>query len=265
MSFSPSDLQDLRRVEQMLAEEQGDEACVVVIPSWRHHPIQYDCLAAAFEALHIPTAVSPLPDGLWAYLLQRLKVHNLRRAARKGVLKLTITDALVPLFARLDLALRVHFDRHSGRRMVVIASDDSAWLLRAFVNSRSSQWLAEVPLDAAVLVGSYHKSIVGELALDVYPHRPRINDEDPGEAQSGDRVVKFYSLNAREGGRARAGGDSIDLEAAVAMEASISCMSFEEDSESCVLQEYEVEDRGWLSLLGSTSLLSLWVPRVFRG
>lgn len=197
---------------------------------------------------------------------QRFQVNNLRRAARKGVLKLTITDALVPLFARLDLALRAHFDRHSSRRMLVIASDDSAWLVRAFVNSRSSQWLAEVPLDAAVLVGSYHKSIVGELALDVYPHRPRINqDEDPGTAQPGECAVKFYSLNAREGGRARAGGDSIDLEAAVAMEASISCMSFEEDSESCILQEYEVEDRGWLSLLGSTSLLSLWVPRVLRG
>ncbi|CAM9838601.1 unnamed protein product [Ectocarpus sp. 13 AM-2016] len=41
-------------------------------------------------------------------------------------------------------------------------------------------------------------------------------------------------------------------------------MSFEEDSESCILQEYVVEHNGWLSLLGSTSLLSLWVPRVLR-
>lgn len=52
------------------------DASAVVIPSWRHHLIQYDRLSAALEALKIPTAVSPLPDGLWAYLLQRLQVNK---------------------------------------------------------------------------------------------------------------------------------------------------------------------------------------------
>lgn len=151
--------------------------------------------------------------------------------------------------------------------MIVIASDDSAWLVRAFVNSRSTPWLSEVPLDAAVLVGNYHKSIVGEVALDVYPHRPR-NSRDgvDGDPQAGGRKVQFYSLNAREGGRAGGSEGALDLEPLDDMEASISCVSFEEDSESCVLQDfmYEVTDRGWLSLLGSTSMLSLWVPRVLR-
>lgn len=185
-------------------------------------------------------------------------MNALRRAARKGTLKETIVDALERPFAHLDVALRNHSDRNHGRRISIIASDDSAWLVRAFVNSRSTEWLAEVPLETAVLVGGYHKSIVGELALDVFPHRPQAREGDQGTSPQDDRV-KFYSLNGRDGGRVEQGGEAADLEA------SISCMSFEEDSESCILQEYEVEDRSCLSLLGSTSLLSLWVPRVLRG
>ncbi|CBJ25589.1 expressed unknown protein [Ectocarpus siliculosus] len=250
VSFSPSNLEDLQVVEKILQQDQVGEACVLIIPSWRHHPVQYDCLSACLEALKIPTAVQPLPDGLWALLLQRLQVHSLRKAARKGVLEQLIVHALHRPFNHLDLALRLHSDRNTGRRITVIASDDSAWLVRAFVNSRSQQWRKEVPLDTAVLVGGYHKSIVGDLALDVFPNPP------PSPPPDG-RVVKFFSLNGREGGRVDGNGD-IDLEA------SISCMSFEEDSESCILQEYEVEHSGWLSLLGSTSLLSLWVPRVLR-
>lgn len=53
------------------------DACMLIIPSWRHHLIQYDGLSAALEVLKIPTAVSPLPDGLWAFLLQRLQVNYL--------------------------------------------------------------------------------------------------------------------------------------------------------------------------------------------
>lgn len=141
---------------------------------------------------------------------------------------------------------------------MVIASDDSAWLVRAFVNSRSTQWLSEVPLQSAVFVGGYHKSIVGQLALDVFPHRPRnIPGTKGGLQEEGARAVKFFNLNGGEGGRIE-----IDRETS-GLEPSISCLSLEEDSESCVLQEYEVEDRRWLSLLGSTSLLGLWVPRVF--
>lgn len=172
----------------------------------------------------------------------------------------TIVGALARPFAHLDLALRKHSNNNHGRRIVVIASDDSAWLVRAFVNSRSTEWLAEVPLETAVLVGGYHKSIVGELALGVYPHRARENEDAQGGFPLEDRGVKFYSLNGRLTSRAEEGGEAIDLEA------SISCMSFEENSESCVLQEYEVgNDQNWISLLGSTSLLSLWVPRVLRG
>lgn len=155
------------------------------------------------------------------------------------------------------MALRQHSARNHGRRVAVIASDDSAWLVRAFVNSRSEEWLAEVPLTTAVLVGGYHKSIIGELALNVFPHRPRIDVDAHGSSAVEEHGVKFYSLNGRQGGRAEEGGEALD------MEATISCLSFE-DSESCVLQEYEVEVGGWLSLLGSTSLLRLWVPRVFR-
>lgn len=51
-----------------------DDACVVIIPSWRHHVVQYDRLSAALESFKVPTAVSPLRDGLWAFLLQRLQV-----------------------------------------------------------------------------------------------------------------------------------------------------------------------------------------------
>lgn len=199
----------------------------------------------------LPHALTPLPD--------LFQVNALRRAARKGTLKETIVDALERPFAHLDLALRNHSGRNHGRRISIIASDDSAWLVRAFVNSRSTEWLAEVPLATAVLVGGYHKSIVGELALDVYPHRPQAHEGDQDSSPQDERGVKFFSLNGREGGRAEQGGEAVDLEA------SISCMSFEEDSESCILQEYEVEDRSCLSLLGSTSLLSLWVPRVLRG
>lgn len=68
-------LSDTRTRLLVVSAQAADEACVVVIPSWRHHPIQYDHLAAALEALRIPTAVSPLPDGLWAFLLERLKVR----------------------------------------------------------------------------------------------------------------------------------------------------------------------------------------------
>lgn len=193
----------------------------------------------------VPHVLSILPD--------LFQVHALRRAARKGVLKETIVDALERPFFHLDLALRNHSERNHGRRISIIASDDSAWLVRAFVNSRSTEWLADVPLETAVLVGGYHKSIVGELALDVY--QPHLGDR--GTSSKDERGVKFFSLNGREGGRAEQGGEAVDLEA------SISCMSFEEDSESCILQEYE--DRSCLSLLGSTSLLSLWVPRVLRG
>lgn len=169
-----------------------------------------------------------------------------------------IVHALFRPFDYLDLALRKHSDRNQGRRITVIAPDDSAWLVRTFVNSRSSEWLREVPLDTAVFVGGYHKSIVGELALDVFPNRPRASESSPLLPQE-ERVVKFFSLNDRKGGRVEEDGDAVDLEA------SISCVSFEEDSESCILQEYQVESSGWLSLLGSTSLLSLWVPRVFGG
>lgn len=167
-------------------------------------------------------------------------------------------QALVRPFAHLELALKTHSDRNRGRRLTIIASDDSAWLVRVFVNSRSAEWLAEVPLDTAVLVGGYHKSIIGELALDVFPHRPRALQDDQTVSPPNERGVKFYSLNGREGGRAEESGEAVDLEA------SISCMSFEEDSESCILQEYQAEQNGLPSLLGSTSLLSLWVPRVLR-
>lgn len=127
------------------------------------------------------------------------------------------------------------------------------------MNSRSAEWLAEVPLETAVFVGGYHKSIVGELALDVFPHRTQAAQHEEGSSLVEERGVKFYSLNGHEGGRAGHIGEAVNLEA------SISCMSFEEDSESCILQEYEVEDRSCLSLLGSTSLLSLWLPRVLPG
>lgn len=177
---------------------------------------------------------------------------------RSGDLKETIVSALARPFAHLETALRKHSEVNGGRRIAVIASDDSAWLVRAFVNSRSTEWLSEVPLKTIVLVGGYHKSIIGELALDVFPHPTRPNQAEVSSSPSEERDVKFYSLNGREGGRAEQGGEAVDLQA------SISCMSFEEDSESCVLQEYEIEHRGWLSLLGSTSLLSLWVPRVLR-
>lgn len=166
--------------------------------------------------------------------------------------------ALLRPFDYLDLALRKHSDRNRGRRITIIAPDDSAWLVRAFVNSRSAGWLSEVPIDTVVFVGGYHKSIVGELALDVFPNRPRAPGSSPQLAVE-ERFVKFLSLSDRKGGRVEENGDTSDLEA------SISCLSFEEDSESCVLQEYQVESSGWLSLLGSTSLLSLWVPRVFGG
>lgn len=175
------------------------------------------------------------------------QVHSLRKAARKGVLEDLIVHALLRPFDYLDLALRKHSDRNRGCRIAVIAPDDSAWLVRAFVNSRSVQWLEEVPLDTAVFVGGYHKSIVGELALDVFPNNPRVRPT-PEE-----RGVKFFSLNDRKGGRLDEAGDDVDLEA------SISCMSFEEDTESCILQEYRVDST---SMLGSTSLLCLWVPRV---
>lgn len=187
------------------------------------------------------------------------QVHALRRAARNGTLDETIVNALARPFAHLDLALRQHSAQNHGRRIAVVASDDSAWLVRVFVNSRSPEWLAEVPLTTAVLVGGYHKSIIGDLALNVFPHRPQIDGDALDSSLAEERGVKFYSLNGRQGGRAEEGGEAID------MEATISCMSFEEDSESCVLQEYEVEVGGWLSLLGSTSLLRLWVPRVLRG
>lgn len=58
------------------------DACVVIIPSWRHHLVQYDRLSAALEALDIPTAVHPLPDGLWAFLLRRLQVIDSTRVVR---------------------------------------------------------------------------------------------------------------------------------------------------------------------------------------
>ncbi|CAM9121525.1 unnamed protein product [Hapterophycus canaliculatus] len=88
------------------------------------------------------------------------------------------------------------------------------------------------------------------MALGVFPSR----EKDDYQAE---RFVKYFSLNGRQAGRVEDDYNADDLEA------SISCLSFE-DSESCVLQEYEVEQSGWLSLLGSTSLLSLWVPRVLR-
>lgn len=185
------------------------------------------------------------------------QVHALRRAAKYGILRETIVDALVRPFAHLDKALRTQMDRGHGRRIIIIASDDSAWLIRAFVNSRSAEWLAEVPLETAVLVGGYHKSIVGELVLDVYPRRPR--DKESIERNTPGDGVMFFSLNGRENGRAEQVGEGIEVGS------SISCMSFEEDSESCIVQEFEVEGRGCLSLLGSTSLLSLWVPRVLQG
>lgn len=55
----------------------ADDACVVVIPSWRHHVVQYDRLSAALESFKVPTAVFPLRDGLWAFLLQRLQVSTM--------------------------------------------------------------------------------------------------------------------------------------------------------------------------------------------
>lgn len=177
------------------------------------------------------------------------QVSSLRKAARNGVLEDLIVHALLRPFDYLDLSLRKHADRNHGRRITVIAPDDSAWLVRAFVNSRSAKWLQEVPLETAVFVGGYHKSIVGELALDVFPNSPRARPTPE------DRGVKFLSLNDRTGGR-------LDQDDDTDLEASISCMSFEEDTESCVLQEYRLDST---SMLGSTSLLSLWVPRVFRG
>lgn len=119
------------------------------------------------------------------------------------------------------------------------------------MNSRSQDWLEDVPLRTAVFVGGYHKSIAGEMALGVFPSKGREDDDED------DRSVKYFSLNGRQTGRVEEDGNTDDLEA------SISCLSFE-DSESCILQEYEVEHSSWLSLLGSTSLLSLWVPRVLR-
>lgn len=186
-------------------------------------------------------------------------MNSLRKAARNGVLRELIVQALVQPFNHLDLALRKHSDRNHGRRISVIASDDSAWLVRAFVNSRSAAWLEEVPLHTAVLVGGYHKSIVGELALDVFPNSPQKSRQDEDSSPPGERFVRFFSLNGREGSRLQEDREVVDLEA------SISCMSFEEDSESCILQEYNQVENSSLSLLGSTSLLRLWVPRVLRG
>lgn len=65
-----------RRLLLFPSAKKVGEACVLIIPSWRHHLIQYDCLSACLEALKISTAVEPLPDGLWAFLLQRLQVKT---------------------------------------------------------------------------------------------------------------------------------------------------------------------------------------------
>lgn len=142
--------------------------------------------------------------------------------------------------------------------MAVLASDDSAWLVRAFINSRSQEWHTEVPLETAVFVGEYHKSTVGGLALDVYPQRLKFKHESKGSDGLEHRRIRFYGLHGRKGGHVTQDGDMDNLET------SISCVSFEEDTESCILQEYEPENRDWSSLMGSTALISLWVPRVLR-
>jgi len=231
-------------------------------PSSREQqPVRHIHVDASLNALSSDTAVSLHADTTFVVsscsiscvfsTVLTLQVNSLRKAARKGVLEDLIVHALLRPFDYLDLALRKHADRNHGRRITVIAPDDSAWLVRAFVNSRSAKWLDEVPLDTAVFVGGYHKSIVGELALDVFHNSPRVR------LAREERGVKFFSLNDRKGGRLDPDGDT-----AADFEASISCVSFEEDTESCVLQEYSVDST---SMLGSTSLLSLWVPRVFRG
>lgn len=184
------------------------------------------------------------------------QVHAIRRAARKGAIRPTVVKAAGPLFARLDTILREQSIRHKGSRIVVIATDDSVWLLRAFLNSRSTQWLAEVPLGTAVFVGGCHKSIVGRLLLDIFPAKPGRDDRARDGARTDGRVVKLFDFNGGGGSPAGAGQEKLGLEA------SISCLSFDKDSESCVLQDHEAEENRWFSLLGSTSLLRLWVPRV---
>ncbi|CAM9150930.1 unnamed protein product [Discosporangium mesarthrocarpum] len=267
--FSRSNMEDLRKIQDVLQQDDVCSSAIVVIPSWRQHVIQYDNLSAALGVLKIPTAVAHLPDGLWAYGLQRLQVSALRRAAKSGLLQLTIIHALEPLFAHVDKTLRENSRCNPGRNLVVIASDDSAWLVRSFFNSRSAEWHREVPVSAAVLVGNYHKSIVGELALEVFPspqdERERMKER--AEDWFGSSRVKFFSLNGRQGGflgQVGEGSDSFGEVAGLALDPSISCMSLMEDTENCIIQEHELGQGGGLSWLESTGLLGLWVPRVLQ-
>ncbi|CAM9754449.1 unnamed protein product [Choristocarpus tenellus] len=269
VSFSQDNMKDLSQVQEDLQQGGGVSSAAVVIPSWRQHVIQYDNLSAALWALKIPTVVSHLPDGLWAYALQRLQLNALRRASRRKLVQLTVIEALDPLFRHLDRAITAHSRSNPGHNVVIIASDDSAWLLQAFLNSRPPEWHKNVPVTAAVLVGNFHKSFVGDLALKVYPGpkewRPSGKESGTWPGPVG---VQFFSLNGHESGANSwmndGGDDAIVDDDLSSPRSAISCVSLEEDIENCIIQEYDVGEGSGLSWLESTGLLGLWVPKVLR-
>jgi hypothetical protein len=273
VSFHSSDVAALSEVRAELAATQNAELpCLLIFPSWRHHVVQYDALSAALTYLGVPTIVAPLPDGLWAYVLKRLGITELRKAAKQRMMQLAVIYALEPMFTRIEDIIRDAHER-TGRSIIVLASDDSTWLLQAFLNHRELANSDTHPVRAAVLLGAHQQSYAGSVALDAFPAAAAAaaaaaDDTaaaaataaaeiyDSAEDAVAAAVVPYYRLNV--GSTSSSSSDN-----AASSGAQITCIGAEEEVEECIIGSFgEPNGRQGLPWLSDAAMLRVWLPKV---
>jgi hypothetical protein len=282
VSFHCSDVAALHEVRSELAARQNGEElpCLLIFPSWRHHVVQYDALSAALTYLGVPPIVAPLPDGLWAYVLKRLGITELRKAAKQRMMQLAVIYALEPMFTRIESIIRDAHER-TGRSVIVLASDDSTWLLQAFLNHRELANCDTYPVRAAVLLGSHQQSYAGSVALDAFPAvaaaaAAAVADDTPAAAAAAATtetyestedavaaaVVPYYRLNVGTAAASySSSSSSIDDDASSG--AQITCIGSEEEVEECVIGSFgESNGRQGLPWLSDAAMLRVWLPKV---
>jgi hypothetical protein len=272
VSFHCSDVAALSEVRAELAATQNgaELPCLLIFPSWRHHVVQYDALSAALTYLDVPTIVAPLPDGLWAYVLKRLGITELRKAAKQRMMQLAVIYALEPMFTRIEDIIRDAHER-TGRSIIVLASDDSTWLLQAFLNHRELANSDTHPVRAAVLLGAHQQSYAGSVALDAFPAAAAtaIANDTPAAATAAAAetyesnedavaaaVVPYYRLNV--GSTSSSSSDN-----AASSGAQITCIGAEEEVEECIIGSFgESNGRQGLPWLSDAAMLRVWLPKV---
>jgi hypothetical protein len=244
--FAPHDLEHLVALAEELGKSGSDyslaaeDVTAVIIPSWRHHSFQFDSLRAALGSVNVQSRLAPLSDGLWARMLLWLGSSDGAKIKNSGLGGVQAKCAMDPMLARLDDMLACAQKETGGRKLLLIGTDDSAWVLRAFLMARKGG-APQVEISAAVCIDTSTHSRISQAVSDFFLPEVVERSEDKFWGS-----VKVYSLAS-----SRSGSPPI-----VAGGKMMSCLE-SEDGDECILSGDE-------SML-DTAALRLWLPKVLRG